>query len=141
MNTERIIEANISRTNDWSTEGRSCTQCSVFKSWTEFAPRKETPSGHASMCRQCRNSRYRSKNRSTRYQRVYGITLEEYETLLEKQNGVCGICKKAQSTLLCVDHDHNTGQVRGLLCTPCNRGLGLLGDTLENIINAQNYLK
>jgi hypothetical protein len=141
MNTDNIIQANKDRTTDWNEEGRTCTMCDEFKPWSEFTPRKEVPSGHTSSCKQCRNARYANTNRASRYQREYDITLEEYEALLEKQNGVCGICKKPQSTFLCVDHDHTTGEVRGLLCTPCNRGLGLLGDTLNSIENAYDYLK
>lgn len=55
--------------------------------------------------------------------RKYGITLEQYDELLEKQNGSCAICSKHSSTFktaLAVDHDHRTGRIRGLLCTHCN---------------------
>lgn len=141
MNTNNIVKSNKDRTTDWDEEGRTCTMCDEFKPWTEFSPRKEVPSGHTSSCRKCRNARYARQNRARRYERVYDITLEKYEELLKKQDGVCGICKQPQSTLLCVDHNHDTGEVRGLLCTPCNRGLGLLGDTIINIQNAYDYLK
>lgn len=83
--------------------------------------------------------------------RLYKITPEEYFNLLEKQDGVCAICKKpalvdlekpyAPKGRLCVDHDHDTEKIRGLLCTTCNQGLGLLGDTIESIQIALDYLR
>lgn len=60
--------------------------------------------------------------------RKYGITLAEYDQMLEEQHGVCAICGGADPSgrRLAVDHDHETGKVRGLLCTSCNTRLGFL---------------
>ena len=61
-------------------------------------------------------------------QRLYGITLEDYNVLFERQQGCCAICEKHQvefKTILNVDHCHTTGKVRALLCTKCNVGLGI----------------
>jgi predicted metal-dependent hydrolase len=70
-----------------------------------------------------------------------GISVEEYMTLLKKQKGVCGICRKAPvKRRLAVDHCHQTGRVRGLLCGPCNTGLGLLGDNAKGVKMALSYL-
>lgn len=73
---------------------------------------------------------------------TYGISLEGYADLLAKQNGVCAIC--AQSPLdgeyLCVDHDHKTAVVRGLLCRGCNMGLGFLQDNPTLCFKAISYL-
>ncbi len=75
---------------------------------------------------------------------TFGISLDEFNKLLEKQNGVCAICFKPESTkrnkTLAVDHDHKTGKIRGLLCSHCNRGLGLLKDSPEIIMEAIKYL-
>ncbi len=73
--------------------------------------------------------------RRAHLKRKYGITLEEYELLFEVAGGKCAIClrsetarRKGKLRTLCVDHDHATGAVRGLLCTSCNRAIGYLGD-------------
>ena len=73
----------------------------------------------------------------------YGITLDEYEILLNKQGGVCAICSQKESSknnYLCVDHDHKTGKVRGLLCTQCNHAIGKLKDDPNLFIKAAEYL-
>lgn len=75
----------------------------------------------------------------------YGITPEDYDKLLVEQNGLCAICGANEPGRghqhFSVDHDHETGVVRGLLCNNCNRGLGLLGDNIEGIKRALNYLQ
>jgi hypothetical protein len=58
----------------------------------------------------------------------FGITLEEYNLLLQEQEGVCAICKRTEARRLAVDHCHATGQIRGLLCSGCNRLLGRIED-------------
>lgn len=58
-----------------------------------------------------------------RIRKRYGITLEDYRSMYEKQNGRCAICKKVWHRSLFIDHDHSTGKVRGLLCQPCNNFL------------------
>jgi hypothetical protein len=70
----------------------------------------------------------------------YGITLTQYETLLEKQGGGCAICGRKEKCL-CVDHDHATGRVRGLLCGSCNNGLGRFKDDPKRLRRAANYLE
>ncbi len=58
----------------------------------------------------------------------YGITIQDYDTMLENQGGKCAICRRERlgKRKLCVDHDHATGKVRGLLCTVCNSALGFI---------------
>lgn len=77
--------------------------------------------------------------------RPYGITNKNYFDLLEKQNGVCKLCKSPpgvnpRQKRLCIDHDHVTNIVRGLLCDKCNRVLGMLGDTVESIKSVLIYV-
>jgi hypothetical protein len=73
--------------------------------------------------------------------KTYGITLDQYEAMELEQNGCCYICKRNKELFargLCVDHNHNTGEVRKLLCSPCNQGLGLIK---ENITVAESIIK
>lgn len=87
-----------------------------------------------------------NKERSLEYSRWYslkkkfGLSKEQYEALLEGQNHVCAICGKGCTKALAVDHCHTTGKVRGLLCNNCNRGVGHLKDSVENMTNAITYL-
>jgi hypothetical protein len=72
---------------------------------------------------------------------LYGLTVDGYNKLLKKQKGKCFICQqKPSNKKLCVDHDHETGEVRGLLCDKCNRGLGLFDDSVERLQRAVEYL-
>lgn len=74
-------------------------------------------------------------------QRAYGISLEEFDRLVKKQNGRCAICSEAFSKTPHVDHDHQTGQIRGLLCLPCNTGLGFFQDSVVLLAHAIVYLE
>ena len=78
------------------------------------------------------------------YQTKYNFSTAEYEDMYSKQGGVCAICQAPQSNKrfkhLCVDHDHGTGVVRGLLCDPCNRAIGLMKDDIKLLSNAIEYL-
>lgn len=79
------------------------------------------------------------KVENTRLKRCYGITLEFFNGLLLSQGGKCAICKNKAK--LCVDHDHKTGRVRGLLCGHCNRAIGCLMDSPVSARNAAEYLE
>ena len=80
--------------------------------------------------------------------RTYNISIEDYRQMLLDQNNLCKICETAgfkldprSHTLLVVDHCHQSGKVRGLLCHNCNRALGLFKDNLEAIERSIIYLK
>jgi endogenous inhibitor of DNA gyrase (YacG/DUF329 family) len=74
--------------------------------------------------------------------RRYGITINEYDALLLAQNGVCAICGKPPTRRrLDIDHNHKTGQVRGLLCEGCNRHIGFIENNPDFIHKAANYLE
>lgn len=73
----------------------------------------------------------------------YGITIETYNEMFERQQGKCAVCGKHQSVLvekLGVDHDHYTGKVRGLLCRKCNFGIGFLDDDILLLQRCMTYL-
>jgi len=78
----------------------------------------------------------------------YGLTISEYDALFARQGYKCAICDRKPETRtrqgrklrLAVDHCHETGQIRGLLCADCNRAIGQLGDSAERIEKALAYL-
>ncbi len=87
-------------------------------------------------CKNCERNRH--------YKRTYGITVDDYNRMFEEQQGVCKICSlpaNHNSNHLCIDHDHDTGQVRALLCDTCNRGLGYFKDDSRLIEKAAEYLR
>ena len=93
-------------------------------------------------------ARYYKENkdrfRNSNYKRTYGISLDDYNSILTKQNFKCVLCGRHTSEVsrgLHVDHCHETGKVRGLLCLGCNAGLGMLGDNVEGLEKAIKYLK
>ena len=72
----------------------------------------------------------------------YGLTIEQYNGIFEKQGGACAICGLSPDTrALDIDHHHGTGEVRGLLCNTCNRGLGLFKDDVAVLRSAVAYLE
>ena len=80
-------------------------------------------------------------HRAKHYKRRYGITLADYDRMLKDQDGRCKICGRTPGhTRLCVDHDHATGEVRGLLCKPCNQALGLFAEDPSIVAKAAEYL-
>ena len=124
-----------------------CTKCGTEKDLEEFALHPKGKQGRNPACRQCLNlaatERYERVTRNTNLLRSYGISLDDYTALLKKQNYKCAVCLREYTTQrkLVVDHDHETGKIRGLLCHYCNRGLGLLGDTRESVERVLEYLK
>lgn len=71
----------------------------------------------------------------------YGLTLAQFEAMLETQGGTCAICEREQIGMnLHVDHCHQTGRVRGLLCSPCNTAIGQFGDDPDRLVAAMQYL-
>lgn len=128
--------------------------------------RESTETYHGKPCRRCGGTlRYRSvrtciacaagysrgrHERNPKYfrksllKREYGMTLEEYDRLLEEQGGACAICgttDAAPHDYLSVDHCHDSGIVRGLLCSACNKGIGHLRDDPSILREAANYLE
>jgi hypothetical protein len=105
------------------------------------------------MCRNCYQSWLRVNRRENFHGAVghdrkrslknrYGLSVADYEAMLAAQGGVCAICGQPDSTgrRLSVDHDHNTGAVRGLLCSHCNRGIGHFKDSTTLLARAIEYL-
>lgn len=140
---------------------KTCNRCKKEKQLTEFFKDKNNKTdGHYSMCKECKQNStlsWRMDNREKynavhrkyckdNYQKLrlqrYKLTPESYAEMLLKQEGVCAICKKLPKGKrpLCVDHEHSTGKVRGILCYGCNRALHIL-DSPVLLQKAQDYLQ
>ena len=108
---------------------RICTICEQSLKINSFSKR-ENGKHHKYQCVQCLNLK------------KFGINSNDYKELNLLQKGLCAICKKTSKFFnLAVDHDHNTGKIRGLLCENCNRALGLFYDSPEFLINAAKYVE
>jgi len=88
------------------------------------------------------NRAWEQRNRGRSRLRRYGMTPEQYARLLAAQNGVCAICATPPGVRhgLSVDHDHNTGRVRALLCAACNAGIGQFRERPDVMYRAIRYL-
>ena len=94
--------------------------------------------GLQNYCVRCK----RIYDRPNKLKRIYGLTMQEFNDMLEEQDNKCAICGKQHLAVatLCVDHNHETGHVRGLLCNQCNTSLGLLKDNISFLAGAIIYL-
>jgi hypothetical protein len=144
---------------------KKCSQCNLLKPLDDFYNESRVKDGKQARCKTCHKKitgAYQKDNpeiyrkaslknwhslsnekRQERWIKRYGINAKDYAQLLEKQNGVCQICKKSCSSrqFLSVDHCHKTKKVRGLLCVKCNTALGMLDDSVEYFTAAIMYLK
>jgi len=132
---------------------KQCKQCKEEKCLTKFSKKKSNRDGLSIYCKPCRRERERiynknnpDKKRNKHLKYKYGITLEEYNSILDKQGGACKLCSLTDHThgrgnVLYVDHCHTTGKVRGILCHNCNSGLGHFKDNIELLKKAIDYLK
>ena len=141
---------------------KRCSTCKEVKELTEFHKDKGNPDGLKYICKACiaikrkayysthvtesaayKKEHYETSGRNSQYIRKYNITLQQYDDMLAKQDGHCAICDavhNADGTRLCVDHDHKTGKIRGILCTACNTLLGYVNDDISILAKAIDYL-
>lgn len=142
-----------------------CSGCQKRKPRTSFPKSKGGRYAYCKVCHRDRQRKYRSDhpervrraNRLTQLKREehprqyktrwwrqylkreYNVSPDEIKALYRSQGHRCAICKRKKK--LCVDHNHRTGKVRGLLCVDCNTGLGKLGDSLRGLMRAIKYLR
>ncbi|MCO5997109.1 endonuclease VII domain-containing protein [Actinoallomurus rhizosphaericola] len=123
-----------------------CAVCKKIKPVSEFGRNRAEPSGLASYCRRCHNktmaeikAKKHGSTRSYHLQRRYGMTEREVEELAQRHGDVCLICLRRRA--LHVDHDHATGEVRGMLCFTCNGALGQFKDDALVMRRAVDYLE
>jgi hypothetical protein len=134
---------------------RTCNVCGESKALTEYYVNNK--GNLHGKCKKCYVKKQQEtydpvKKRNENLKRCYGITLDEYNNLLNNQNGKCATCGTTKpggrksgrgggTNVFVVDHCHNTGAVRGLLCHSCNRAMGLLGDNTHIIEEMIKYLQ
>ena len=147
-----------------------CTVCAEEKSITDYYKHGKGSKGqtiYKSSCKACYNSKtldtYNNLSKEEKYERnqinrinlgsdyfkryrlnaKYGLTLEEYENMLDKQHNMCYICEVEFSTAWRpqVDHNHDTGAVRKLLCKSCNTAIGHMREDVNIMSKAIEYIK
>ena len=132
----------------------TCSVCKETKPYDHFSQRKNRPKGYISHCKECDKSKWAKRwtpkmQREYKLKAAFGLSLDDYQHMLDNQGGVCAICKKPETTKsntggeknLAVDHCHLTGKIRGLLCHHCNTGIGKFNDDVEMLKAAIRYLE
>jgi hypothetical protein len=126
-----------------------CIRCKKNKTLQDFENHPTSSDGKRNQCSSCRyklrvEREGASAKRKQKHWNLgrYGISIDEWEQQLKKQNNLCAICKKffTDKDKPHTDHNHETGLFRGILCSQCNTGIGLLGDDPERIRAAAQYL-
>lgn len=132
---------------------KQCSKCKENKNISEFWKNSGKPDGFSYECKLCKNqyrknnhSRLNIKRKDRVLQQEYGITFDDYKKIWISQEGCCAICKTFQTEVknkraLCVDHNHMTNEVRGLLCEPCNLMLGVAKENCNILQCAIEYIK
>ena len=149
---------------------KTCSMCKQEKSLDNFVfirHNKNSSALYRARCTPCYNYHYREKHRARplnerlqvyverkskttfhsrkedRIKRLFGISLQQFNDMLEEQKGCCYICQTHfdHEKEVNIDHDHSTGKLRKLLCRPCNTSLGLLKEKIETFYACAEYLK
>ena len=144
-------------------ESKVCSTCKESKLLDEFYNASKAKDGKGYRCKSCDNLariEYRKKHREKhlKWQRErnwkhkYGIDRVTFESMWESQKGCCAICSvgltnveidndsKNKSNTACIDHCHISGAVRGILCSRCNKGLGMFDDNIAHLLMCIQYL-
>lgn len=141
------------KAGDIRMETKNCTGCKEDLPLSNFYADKRynSSTNFRSQCKPCINEANRNhykddpnRIRDTFYRRKYGISHAEYNIMLEEQNYVCALCREPETggktKFLSVDHDHDTGRVRSLLCGKCNRLLGQYEKNKELFSKFEQYI-
>lgn len=159
--------ANLKRKSILESGMKKCSLCKEIKQFSDFYTSKQKRDGYDSWCKKCKlasqykylknpeawakrvefrkkyNLNTKERRKFNRMKRLYGVTFDKYEDLINKQKGICAICGddlkfKHNAS---IDHCHKTNNIRGILCTNCNSGLGHFKDDRRILGKAIKYLK
>ena len=132
---------------------KTCTICGEVKSIDNFSIINKEKNYRQGECRQCKNKHQTDKRQGTmqetkrtkkkRLKSKYNLSIEQYSEMIILQDSKCKICNNHiddNKSKVCVDHNHTTGKVRGLLCNHCNSMLGFAKDNIETLKEAIVYL-
>lgn len=144
-----------------SAPSRTCTRCKRDLPWSRFGKRtgknshlykhqcihcvREESCANAAAWRARNPEKVRANQKKQDLWVKFGMRIEDYNALLSRQGGCCAICladkpRSDKYTRFSVDHDHETGEVRGLLCGHCNSGIGFFSDDPQRLVTAATYL-
>ena len=132
---------------------KKCKSCKIIKSVDCFNINIINPDNgtiyYIARCKECERKHrkqlyYKNKNSSIRTSAMrkyrYGLTIEQYQNLINEQNSKCKLCDKDINDFN-IDHNHKTGKIRGILCNKCNTGLGMFNDDINLLQKAIKYLQ
>ncbi len=144
---------------------KTCFRCKGIFSRMDFTKDSSKSDGLSIYCKHCRRKlakeyrkstqekqkEYKRRYKSTSYLKDrdymlifrYGMTLEQFDVLFRSQGNCCGLCdsKESDAKNFVVGHDHSNGKVRGILCSYCNRALGMFKDDVNTLRKAIGYLE
>jgi hypothetical protein len=133
---------------------KTCSRCLTEKCLSEFGKNSQAKDGKYAYCKPCNSEKTKTYyhnlppekrdeyNHRNNLKRKFGLTVEQYQAMLSAQGGVCAICflGDVEGKRLAVDHCHQTNNIRGLLCSHCNTGLGKFRDNTTLLASAITYL-
>lgn len=143
------------RNRDIPSGHQRCSTCQEVLAFSHFCKAKSSYTGYNYRCKPCQKistvvRRVTRKKTNQPVVHLLGLTQDEYNRKFEAQGGVCAICGQPETGTagvyktprrISIDHNHDTGQIRDLLCYQCNSGLGYFKDNPELLEKAANYLK
>lgn len=112
---------------------KQCGKCNNQYELSDYHVNTDSRDGRYSICKSCKLAANRRRD--------FGLSADEVQQLHDSQNGLCKICRRVLGKRYCIDHDHDDGHVRGILCNRCNVGLGQFGDDMLLLELAIEYLK
>ena len=120
---------------------KACSSCMEEKELSEFHKEKRNKSGVGSICRACK----KVADKDYKLRSTHGISYDKYVEMVEERDNLCDVCGESpvgrgKNDQLIVEHNHDTGDIRGLTCGLCNAMLGMSGDSAARLLAGAKYL-